>query len=632
MCGLTGVFSPDKGREALGGIVRPMTAALAHRGPDAEGFHIEDGLALGHRRLAILDLSDAGTQPMRSASGRFTLVFNGEIYNFRRLAPELEALGFAFRTGTDTEVLLAAIEAWGIPGCLQRLIGMFAFAVFDHAERRLTLVRDRLGVKPLVYGLAGRDFVFGSDCSSLRRHPAFDRSLDRGALTLFARHNAIPAPWTIHPKARKLPPGTWLSLDMADLDGLDIDARKPTPYWTLEDAFNRPTLDLPAEEAQAELDRLLVDAVDLRLVSDAPLGLFLSGGIDSATVAAIAAERSSNRLKTFTIGFDDPDFDEAPHARKIAQALGTDHHEHRVDAAEVREALLAVPALFDEPFADASQAPTWLLARFARETTTVALSGDGGDETFGGYARYFQALRLWRRIERIPAPIRAGLRRVLDWTRPRLDDPASPLNRRRNHLRFLSAPDLRDFYKPLLSHFRDPERAVLGGLEPATVFNQTLDRPDWAPLKRMRFLDFSLYLPDEVLVKVDRATMAVGLEAREPLLDHRIVEFAARLPDAALLTHPQGKGPLRAALHKRLPPSLFERPKRGFGGPIGGWLRTGLRDLLQDALTPAKVRAQGVFHPEIIAHMVQAHLSGKRDLGHHLWDALVLSLWLDANG
>ncbi|MGE4552370.1 MAG: asparagine synthase (glutamine-hydrolyzing) [Desulfovibrionaceae bacterium] len=628
MCGITGFLSPASATEATEDTllrqVRAMADALAHRGPDDSGLWTDPaaGVALGHRRLSILDLSPLGRQPMTSSCGRYVICYNGEVYNHRELRRELETAGHAFRGGSDTETMLAAIVQWGLSAAVRRFVGMFAFALWDRAGRTLHLVRDRLGIKPLYYGRAGKDFVFGSELKALRAHPAFDRPLDRDALCLYFRHNYIPAPHSIYQGVRKLEPGVILSL------GPNGRERSET-YWSARqvwlDGMEHPFSGDEAE-AETELERRLAEAVESRMLADVPLGAFLSGGVDSSTVVALMQRHSARPVKTFCIGFSEPEYNEADHARAVADHLGTDHTELILTPRDLLEVVPLIPRFWDEPFSDSSQIPTYCVSRLARQAVTVSLSGDGGDELFAGYDRYFWARR-WRWVEPIPRPLRR-LAAALGGLVPEpvwglLGRQARRLARR---LDALGCRDFQQFYRHLLSHQKHPERLVLGAAEPDTA----LSRPETAPLDRIRFmslLDVRTYLPDDILTKVDRASMAVALEARVPLLDHRVVEFAATLPTAMLAEAGRGKRLLRRVLSRHVPSALVDRPKKGFAVPIEHWLGHELREWCESLLDPRRMAEDGVLDAWAVARMWREFLAGRTQWHYYLWDVLMFQAW-----
>ena len=643
MCGIAGFFGLE-GQAKLADCVEAMAATLVHRGPDDAGVWVDEacGVALSHRRLSILDLSPAGHQPMFSASGRHVIVFNGEIYNHLELRERLK--GVAWRGHSDTETLVEAIDAWGIDETLSSSVGMFAFAVWDRAERTLTLCRDRLGEKPLYYGRLGKAVVFASELKAVLALPSFEARVDRQALTLLLRHNYVPAPWSIYEGIRKVMPGTYLTFRSPTDDGTC------STYWSALDIAEAGMSNPFAgddEEALERLDRLLRDAVRAQMISDVPLGAFLSGGIDSSLVVALMQAQSTKPVKTFTIGFHEEVYNEAVHAKAVAASLGTDHTELYMTPAECREVIPRLATIYDEPFADSSQIPTFLVSEMARRHVTVSLSGDGGDELFGGYPRYTRALELYRenglvrRAERIP-----GLLMFFRLVTPSLLDrlyhrirPALP-GRFRNFKNPGSAlhsllvgeepMTFERLYLTMMSHWNDPAGIVISGREPSTAVNDPsrwLDSPSHE--QRMMFLDLVTYLPDDILVKVDRAAMAVSLETRVPFLDHRVVEFAWTIPVEKKIRAGQGKWILKKLLGRYVPMPLVDRPKMGFGMPIDAWLRGPLREWAEDLLEEHRLRREGFFNPAPIREKWEEHLEGKSDWHYLLWDVLMFQAWLE---
>ncbi len=641
MCGIAGFISTD-GSHSPEDILRRMTTAIEHRGPDDAGlwFDAAHGIGLGHRRLSIIDLSVAGHQPMPSASGRYQMVYNGEIYNHRLLRRELEDMGKApaWRGHSDTEVILAAFEAWGIEAALPRLNGMFAIAVWDRQRGVLTLACDPFGEKPLYYGIqGGRTLLFGSELKALYAHPAFAGTINRDALALYLRHNYIPAPHSIWEGIAKLEPG----------HSVEIRPNTPTmtakPYWALYDVVERARANpLPdAPETVDQLEALLMDAVGLRMDADVPVGAFLSGGIDSSLITALMQAQSSRPVKTFTIGFEDPKFNEADHARAIAAHLGTEHTELVARPQDALDLITRLPAIWDEPFSDSSQIPTFLVSQLTRQHVTVSLSGDAGDELFGGYNRYIMAQRLGSLTRPFPGPIRhlaaAGLDSSVTGAILRTVGPMLPKAYRRiplhDRLRKVAevlrcnGPD--ELYRRLISHDTTPDATVLGGHEPAGVAG--IAHPSFDDFREtMMYLDTLSYLPGDILAKVDRASMAVSLESRIPFLDTRVAEFAWRLPLSAKLKDGVGKRILRSILYRHVPQALIDRPKMGFGVPLAMWLAGPLRDWRHELLAPTRIAQEGYFDPGIVAQLqsqVDTGLGGAAI--YRTWDIMMFQAWLD---
>jgi asparagine synthase (glutamine-hydrolysing) len=642
MCGIAGFFDPSRNRDTdeCEAIARRMVSTLAHRGPDDEGAwaDAEAGVALGHRRLAILDLSDEGHQPMHSADGRYVLTFNGEIYNFQELRHELEDHGHPFRGHSDTEVMLAAFCEWGFRPALERFTGMFAFALWDRQTHTLRLARDRAGEKPLYYGWSGGAFVFGSELKALRAHPKWRGTVKRSALALFMRYGHIRAPHCIYEDVCKLPPGCAVTVTEARIRSRQT--HRPEAYWSLQtiaEAGVACPFDGDEREAGERLVALLRQSVALQMVADVPVGAFLSGGIDSSLVVALAQEQSHRPVKTFSIGFEQKTFNEAHHAKAVARHLGTDHAELYVQPGALQEVIPGLPRIYDEPMADPSQIPTAVLCRLAREQVTVSLSGDAGDELFGGYNHYRLGQRLWKALGWIPQVCRQSLAAPLQGVaRAGLNAGAVSgrlnrvLNRLWNFSDLLPAATDRSLHELLASRIRQPEPWLRDACEPEwECEDEAVWRrlPDLLP--RMMWRDFVYYLPEDILVKVDRAAMSVGLETRIPLLDHRIIEFAWSLPASFKQRRNQGKWLLRQVLHQRVPPALVDRPKSGFAAPIAQWLRGPLRDWAGHLLDESRLRQQGFFVSGEVRRKWQEHLDGTRDWSAGLWHVLMFQAWLD---
>ena len=642
MCGIAGFFAPclSAERSELHDRALKMAEALAARGPDDRGEWVDKtaGIGFAHRRLAVLDLSPTGHQPMISASGRTVITYNGEIFNFQELKGELEGMGYQFRGHSDTEVILEGCERWGVAATAKKLIGMFAFALWDQDKRSLFLVRDRLGIKPLYWGRFGKHLLFASQIKALKQHPAFEATIDRDALSLFMRHNYVPGPFSIYRGVRKQKPGTVLEFPSAGPE-------KETAFWSLEEVATngiQNRLKINDEDAVGELEALLRDAVRRRMVADVPLGAFLSGGIDSSTVVALMQAQSSKPVHTFSIGFTESDYNEAPHAEAVARHLGTNHTTMMVTPHEAQSVIPQLPDIYDEPFADSSQIPTYLVSALARRHVTVSLSGDGGDELFAGYNRYEYAQNLVRVASPLPPFLRRLFTRLLrrlspsDWERPfsflpaRIRPPQA--GNKMHKLANLLEGDPGGIYLSLLSHWQEPETIVINGREPPTLLHDARVA-DLIPnfVERMQYFDTATYLPDDILVKVDRASMAVSLEARVPLLDHRVVAWAWSLPQRFRRRDGENKWILRQVLYRYAPKNLFDRPKMGFGVPIDSWLRGPLRNWAEELLDSSRLRQDGYLRPEPILKKWREHLSGKTNWAYLIWDVLMFQAWLAKN-
>jgi asparagine synthase (glutamine-hydrolysing) len=645
MCGLTGLLAlngslPYDAREWC----QAMGRAIAHRGPDADSVWLDapQGIALGHRRLAVVELSEQGAQPMRSACDRYVIAFNGEIYNHLALRAELPRQ--SWRGGSDTETMLACFSHWGVVAALPRLTGMFALAVWDRQSHSVTLARDRMGEKPLAYatlqGKHGLHFVFASDLSALRQHPHWQQGINRDALASYMRHSCVPAPQTIHEGVHKLAPGHWMTVQ--------ANGQTQQGAWYSVNALaasTRPQREHPMSDADAlaALNTTLGDAVSSQMMADVPLGAFLSGGVDSSTIVALMQSRSAAPVRTFTMGFDVPGFNEAEQAQAVAKHLGTDHTTCIVTARDALDVVPKLAAMYDEPFADSSQIPTYLVARMARQHVTVALSGDGADELFGGYNRYMVAQRWWPRVSHWPQPLRQALaNNILNTSAARWDARYASVSQRVPRLRGYSAVGLKlhkaaagvlaaasvaDMHRKLVSAWHDPQALVLGSTEPADRA-WPLDGLDAA--QAMALMDQTGYMPDDILVKVDRASMQVSLETRAPFLDHRVVDLSWRLSPSQKIRGRRSKWLLRQLLNQYVPAALIDRPKQGFAVPVADWLRGPLKDWGGDLLNHARLTNQGLLNASLVQKRWDEHQRGTRDHHAALWAVLMFQNWLEA--
>ena len=640
MCGLAGIWDRSVGAAELCDIAERMGEALEHRGPDDAGIWADEaiGLALSHRRLSIIDLSPAGKQPMVSRSGRMIIVYNGEVYNYRELRSELEASGAQFRSSTDTEVVLEGCERWGVEATCRRLVGMFAFAIWDTQRRELKLVRDRLGIKPLHWGTIGQGVVFASELRALRFHPRWTGTVDRNSLASFLRRNCVPAPRTIFEGIHKLEPGCVLTIRDGRVSHIER-------FWSLEEVVHRGRQErlegISDVEGLQLVEHALERAVRDRMVADVPLGAFLSGGVDSSMVVALMQKLSPRPIRTYSLGFPDRDHDEAPFARRVAAHVGTDHTEFYVTPGEALEVIPQLPQLFDEPFGDSSQVPTYLVSLLARQQVTVAMSGDGGDEVFAGYNRHRIAGSKLGWLFRLPSPTRRAVQSAVlavptdRWGWLVEHGPKRFRDRRLgdNIHKFASVLDARswgDLHESLASHWREPARVVIDAEEPRSPHTDAVVGASFvSPMERMLYLDTITYLPDDILTKVDRASMSVSLEARVPLLDHRLLELLWRLPTRFRLRDGETKWALRKILYEYVPEALLDRPKHGFGIPIGSWLRGPLRDWAEQLLEPSRMTREGYLDPVPVRALWDQHLAGRGAWQFHLWDVLMFQAWLE---
>lgn len=645
MCGIAGFFTPN---QRIGSnsefIIQRMVDSLSHRGPDDFGVWLDKNksIALGHRRLAIVDTSQGGHQPMLSASGRYVLIFNGEIYNHKAIRHELNACGSVqgnsvnWRSESDTETLIEAIDAWGVDEALKECVGMFAIAVWDLHEETLVIARDRFGEKPLYYCWLNGVFIFASEIKAMREHPAFSHVVDRNALNLQLSLSYIPAPYSIYEGVKKLPAGTWLKVDMK----AGGTQRDPIRYWSIEDvAINGQSNPFVGTESDAlnALESILTESIRGQMISDVPLGAFLSGGIDSSLITAVMQKLSPTPIKTFSIGFDEKSHDEAAHAKSVAKYLGTDHVELYVSPKEMLAVIPRLHSVFDEPFADSSQIPTILLAELTRNSVKVALSGDGGDELFGGYNRYTKGIGIYNKFNRVPMAVKALLAKLMtlssDGLLALLGDKL-PLGRSSENLRkildVITSVDEYMVYQRLVSPWHHKQSLVIGGSMPD--FNLTR-QCGWPSLEsfehRMMLFDAMTYLCDDILVKVDRACMAASLETRAPFLDHRLAEFAWKLPLHLKIRDGRGKYLLRELLYKSVPAKLVARPKKGFSVPLSSWLRGPLRDWAESLLDESRIRREHYFDPVQVRKIWRQCLAGRSGSHFRVWNILMFQSWLE---
>jgi asparagine synthase (glutamine-hydrolysing) len=645
VCGITGLFDPTRSQsvEVLRQQVAAMTATLVHRGPDADGLWSDPAapMCFGHRRLSVVDLGPAGSQPMLSDSGRWVITYNGEIYNHGTLRRRLVAEGSTFRGSSDTEVLVAAIQQWGLLPALEACEGMFALALWDRDRRQLHLVRDRFGEKPLYYGWVGGSLAFASELKAMRALPRFDPDIDRDAVALYLRHNCIPAPHTIYRSMTKLLPGQLVSFDADARPGHPPASRS---FWSarqaIEEARHQP-LEGPPEAMADQLESVLSASVSSRMVADVPVGAFLSGGIDSAAVVAMMQQHSARPVRTFTVGFSDRAFDESTEAAAVAAHLGTDHTPLVLDDDDAARIIPSLPDIWDEPFGDVSEIPMLLVSKLARSHVTVCLSGDGGDELFAGYNRHAWLAPIWRRSSMVPRRVRRAAGATMGRIPPGLIDAVAAVAPARMQVRnpafkvakvakVLAASNLEDAYLSLVSYWGDAESMALGAGDTESMASRPSEWPALDGItEQMLWLDLVGYLPDDILTKLDRAAMATSLETRVPFLDRAVFDLAWRLPMSAKLHDGTTKWLLRQVLYRHVPAELVERPKMGFGFPIGSMLRGSLRPWAEALLDEGLLRRQGVLDPDPVRRAWDLHLAGRRDLSHELWSVLALQAWLE---
>jgi asparagine synthase (glutamine-hydrolysing) len=655
MCGITGIFG-NLNKEEFEISINKMSTALTHRGPDDSGVWVdnEDGIAFGHRRLSIIDLSSTGHQPMTSPCGRFTIVFNGEIYNHLQLRDLLDSHNnnLPWCGHSDTETLVVALSHWGIEKTLQQLVGMFAFAVWDFKEKRLSLIRDRFGEKPLYYGWSNGVFLFGSELKALQKYKGFNNKIDRDVLSLYMKYMYVPTPYSIFKDIYKLEPGCILQIDKGVKppalplfapfrdQGINI-----TQWYSISNMAQACQKNLITDQNDAVdlLEKTLLESVRSQLISDVPLGAFLSGGIDSSVIAALMQKVCKDPIKTFTIGFEESSFNEAVYAKEVSRHLGTEHHELYVTSSDAFKVIPHLPTLYDEPFADSSQIPTYLVSKLARESVTVALSGDAGDELFGGYNRYLWGSRVWNNIRWMPPIIRKTLGMAITkfpvkmWdnigntlpTNSRVSSMGNKAHRMAHRLKKVKKLD--DVYHSLVTEgykeddlVINDQAALITKLDNHDIVSDIVDSEH-----RMMLWDSLTYLPDDILTKVDRAAMGVSLETRIPFLDYRVAELAWRLPLDMKIKNGEGKWPVRQVLYKYVPRELIERPKAGFAVPVGQWLRGPLREWASDLLDEARIQREGYFNPKLVKELWGQHLSGRHDLAPRLWTILMFQAWLD---
>lgn len=640
MCGFVGFIDLKKSTrvERLNNLINLMTDRIIWRGPDSKGIwsNAKNGIALGHRRLSVIDLSNHGHQPMLSNCGSYVLAYNGEVYNFIEIRHKLRKEGVKFKSESDTEVVLEACLNWGVQRALRQFNGMFSFAFWDIKNERLTLARDRLGIKPLYWGKCSETIFFGSQPSTFEKHPNWNGEINKSSVASFLRHNYVPSPNSIYSNVQKLMPGHFLEIQK----GKVISNQS---YWHLDilSQKSNASSNISENEALEQFSVLLSNSIKSQMVADVPLGAFLSGGIDSSLVVALMQEHSANKIKTFSVGFENKNYDESDFAQQVAENLKTDHHKLTLNSKTAFECIEKIPEWFDEPFADSSQIPTYFVSKMARKEVTVVLSGDGGDELFAGYNRYFWANKIWKNIRYIPYATRnlsAQLIKSLphdQWDA--LGQFASKFveikqlgNKAHKAADILSLRSSDEIYLNLISQWKDPSSVMLDGFEHYSQIRYFSDQiPNSTLMTKMQYLDLKTYLPDDILTKVDRSSMAVSLEARVPLLDHKLVEFAFSLPEKMRIKNGQSKWILRKVLSDYLPKELIDRPKMGFGIPLGDWLRSDFRDWAEDLLDKRKLDEGGYFSSEKVRQIWSEHVKNTGDFHYQLWPILMFQQWLE---
>jgi asparagine synthase (glutamine-hydrolysing) len=639
MCGIAGFISPQIDTSEREQIAQKICRTLSHRGPDSFGIsHLSSGVTFIHTRLSILDLSPAGHQPMVSSSRRYTVTFNGEIYNFQDLKRQLAQK--TFRGSSDTEVMLECIEEFGFEETLKKISGMFSLAVWDDKEKVLYLARDRFGEKPCYYGVVNNKFLFGSELKAIMANSDMDKTVDLSSLALYLKHNYIPSPHSIFKNIKKLPQATFIKVNPSAMQ-----VSEPISYWSLSDEIEKPHAHelLDDEEVLDNFERLLKKTISAQMQSDVPLGCFLSGGVDSSLIAAIMQNVSDNPIQTFTIGFNEEVYDESNHAKRIANYLGTQHREWIISPNEVKDVIPMIPQIYDEPFSDSSQLPTYLLSKLTKKHVTVSLSGDGGDELFGGYSRYIWLQVLWNKISLLPSPMRTVAAAILNSIREKhwnnfyeVINTFIPVKYKTHNfgnkvykgIAFLKAKSPFEVYDNLISHWQNPNIILQNNADFENISERKIPK-SISLLGQMMYMDSQSYLPDDIMVKVDRASMAVSLETRSPFLDHKLAEYVWGLPDKFRVRNGESKWLLRQVLYKHVPREYVERPKQGFGVPLEDWFRGELRNMLHDYLSDSRISRQGLFNSKKISRLLKEHDSGKKNWHYQLWDILVFQMWYE---